>query len=204
MPLNFPASPTTGQTYTYTGTTWTWNGSSWNVVSSGNFSSITVSGDILPTSNAVSNIGSVTSQFADIYGTAYRARYADLAERYEADAPYDYGTVLVFGGDKEVTISTTSNQNAIAGVVSQNPALMMNSSAGDDDTHPYVALQGRTPVKVVGIIQKGDILVSSETPGHARSWQSTTQDPRMTAYIGIAIEDKFDEEPGYIEVKVGK
>lgn len=204
MPLNFPASPTNGQTYTYTGTTWVWNGSSWNVQTNGNFTSITVSGDILPTANAVSNIGSLTNQFGEMYGTAYRARYADLAERYAADSVYDYGTVLVFGGNKEVTISTSANQTGVAGVVSQNPAYQMNSSAGEDDTHPYVALQGRTPVKVIGKIQKGDILVTSNTPGHARSWQSTTQDPRMTAYVGIAIEDKFDEEPGYVEAKVGK
>lgn len=204
MPLNFPASPTNGQTYTYTGTTWVWNGSSWNVQTNGNFMNVTVSGNILPAANAVSNIGSVTNQFGEMYGTAYRARYADLAERYEADAPYDYGTVLVFGGEKEVTISTLAIQNKIAGVVSQNPAYQMNSSAGDDSTHPYVALQGRVPVKVIGPVSKGDMLVSSHIPGYAFKWHSDYEDPRMTAYIGIAIEDKFDEEPGYVEVKVGK
>lgn len=204
MPLNFPASPTNGQTYTYTGTTWVWNGTSWNIQTNGNFSTITVSGGILPTANATSNIGSLTNQFGDIYGTAYRARYADLAERYAADDVYDYGTVLVFGGDYEVTISTIAIQNGIAGVVSQNPALCMNENAGIDSTHPYIALQGRVPCKVVGPVAKGDILVSSHIPGHAMKWHSYYEDPRITSFIGIAIEDKLDDDAGYVEVKVGK
>lgn len=204
MPLNFPASPTNGQTYTYTGTTWVWNGSSWNVQTNGNFTNVTVSGDILPTANATSDIGSLTNQFGEVYGTAYRARYADLAERYAADAAYDYGTVLIFGGTQEVTISTSAIQTGIAGVVSQNPAYQMNSSAGDDSTHPYIALQGRVPVKVIGQVRKGDMLVSSHIPGYAFKWHSDYEDPRMTAFIGIAIEDKFDDAPGYVEAKVGK
>jgi hypothetical protein len=204
MPLNFPTSPTNGQTYTYTGTTWTWNGSSWSVLSSGNFVNITVSGDILPASNVTSDIGSLTNQFGDIYGTAYRARYADLAERYAADAVYDYGTVLVFGGKYEVTASTSKNEMGIAGVVSQHPALCMNETAGDDSTHPYIALQGRVPCKVVGSVKKGDVLVASDVAGHAVAWTDTETDPRMTAYIGIAIEDKLGDELGYVEVKVGK
>lgn len=206
MALNFPASPTVGQTYVYatTGTTWTWNGSSWSILSSGNFSSITVTGNILPSANATYNIGSVTSQFADIYGTAYRARYADLAERYESDAQYEIGTVMVFGGENEVTQSTEYAQTSIAGVVSDNPALCMNAFSGPDETHPYIALQGRIPVKVTGIVKKGDILVSSYIDGYAVAWDDKDNDPRMTAYIGIAIGDKNDDGAGFVEVKVGK
>ncbi len=204
MPLNFPASPTNGQTYTYTGTTWVWNGSSWNVQTNGNFSTITVSGDILPTANATSDIGSLTNQFGDVYGTAYRARYADLAEKYESDTEYTYGTVMVFGGDKEVTASTKFAQTGIAGVVSENPAVCMNSSAGDDITHPYIALQGRVPCKVVGTVKKGDVMIASDVAGHAASWSNTSEDPRMTAYVGIAIGEKLTDGPGYVEVKVGK
>lgn len=204
MPLNFPASPTNGQTYTYTGTTWVWNGTSWSVQPSANFTDIIVSGDILPTANATSDIGSLTNQFGDIYGTAYRARYADLAERYAADKVYDYGTVMVFGGEKEITASTQLHQTRIAGVISENPALCMNETAGDNLTHPYIALQGRVPCKVIGSVKKGDTLVASDVAGHAIAWTDTENDPRMTAYIGIAIEDKSSLEAGFVEVKVGK
>jgi hypothetical protein len=206
MALNFPASPTVGQTYVYatTGTTWVWNGSSWNIQTNGNFANVTVSGDILPTSNATSDIGSLTNQFGDIYGTAYRARYADLAERYAADSEYTYGTVMVFGGSKEVTASSKLAQTGIAGVISENPALCMNDTAGNDSTHPYIALQGRVPCKVIGKVKKGDILVASDVVGHAVTWNDQDADPRMTAYIGIAIEDKIGDEAGYVEVKVGK
>jgi hypothetical protein len=80
----------------------------------------------------------------------------------------------------------------------------MNSEAGNSLTHPYIALQGRVPVKVIGSVTKGDILVASEVTGVATVWTSATTDPRMTAYIGIAIEDKASESEGFVEVKVGK
>jgi len=99
--------------------------------------------------------------------TATQAQYADLAERYEADAVYDEGTVLVIGGEKEVTISTTYADTRVAGIVSKNPAYMMNSEAGTDKTHPYIALKGRVPCKVMGNISRGDLLVTSTFAGYA-------------------------------------
>lgn len=103
-------------------------------------------------------------------GVATSALYADLAERYEADAIYDFGTVVVIGGDKEVTTTDQRANTAVAGIVSKNPAYMMNSEAGTDETHPYIALKGRVPCKVVGNVNKGDLLVSSVYPGYASSW----------------------------------
>lgn len=133
--------------------------------------------------------------------TATAARYADLAERYEADAVYDVGTVLVVGGDKEVTTTNVPGHQSIAGIVSQNPAYMMNSEAGNDETHPYIALKGRVPCKVVGKVQKGDRLITSTVPGHAMSSGRRVLNV-LTAIVGIALESREQEEAGIIEVKV--
>ena len=133
-------------------------------------------------------------------GTATRALYADLAERYHADAVYEYGTVVRIGGDKEITATTKEYCEEVFGVISDKPAFAMNSGAGNSDTHPYVALSGRVPVRVVGKVNKGDRLVSSNVAGHAMAggpglnWQYV---------IGRALEDKINEEPGIIEAVVG-
>lgn len=137
-------------------------------------------------------------------GTASAAKYSDLAERYETDGANEAGTIMVFGGEKEITSSTKFAQTKVAGVISTEPAVMMNSDAGSDETHPYIALQGRVPCKVVGKVRKGDIIVTSNYPGVGQSWANEDADPRMTAYVGIAIEDKNTEGEGLIEVKVGK
>jgi len=97
---------------------------------------------------------------------ASSALYADLAERYEADAVYDVGTVLIIGGEKEVTVTATFADTRVAGIVSKNPAYMMNSEAGNDETHPYIALKGRVPCKVQGHIKQGDLIVTSSIPGY--------------------------------------
>ena len=128
--------------------------------------------------------------------TATAARYADLAERYEADKKYDAGTVVVFGGDKEVTESANEYDHKVAGVISSAPALKMNSEAGDDDTHPYVALMGRIPCKVTGEIKKGDLLCTSPVAGHAMAGEA-----KCGHMIGKALED-FNGEAGVIEVLV--
>ena len=131
--------------------------------------------------------------------TASRARYADLAERYEADSIYDEGTVMVIGGLKEVTISTEHASTAVAGVVSKNPAYLMNSEAGTDETHPAIALKGRIPCKIYGPVRKGELLVSSsQRPGYATARQ-LGDDPN--AVIGKALED-FKGLSGVIEIKV--
>ena len=116
-------------------------------------------------------------------GTATSARYADLAERYEADAILEPGTVVCFGGEKEITACGHENDHAVAGVVSTDPAYMMNSAAGNNDTHPYIALTGRVPVKVVGPVAKGDLLVASEVKGHAMA----NNNAKAGTIIGKAI-----------------
>ena len=154
----------------------------------------TMSGNINMGGYSITNAGTFN-------GTATSAKYADLAERYAADAPYSEGTVVVFGGEAEVTASTSYAQRSIAGVVSTKPAVMMNAEAGNSQTHPFIALQGRVPVKVTGEVKKGDILVASDIAGTATAWDNDNADPRMTAYVGIAIADAVD---GFVEVKVGK
>ena len=154
----------------------------------------TMSGDLNMGGNDVTNAGT-------FHGVSTTAKYADLAERYAADAPYAEGTVVVFGGEAEVTASTSFAQRSVAGVVSTKPAVMMNSEAGNSQTHPFIALEGRVPVKVTGEVKKGDILVASDIAGTATAWDNDNADPRMTAYVGIAIADSVD---GMVEVKVGK
>jgi len=132
-------------------------------------------------------------------GLATSAFYADLAERYEADVTYETGTVLVIGGDKEVTVTDIYADTRVAGIVSKNPAYMMNSEAGTDKTHPYIALKGRVPCKVVGPVTKGDLLVTSSTPGCAQAW-SIPHAP-VGAVIGKALNTNI-EGFGIIEVLV--
>ena len=141
-------------------------------------------------------LNTVKASFFD--GIATSAYYADLAERYEADAVYEPGTVVVLGGEKEVTIGGTYANAAVAGIVSKNPAYMMNSGAGTDETHPYIALKGRVPCKVVGYIKKGDLLVTSTYPGYAAK---SSYSADANAVIAKAIGSQLDGF-GVIEVMV--
>jgi len=141
-------------------------------------------------------VGSETFVANLFQGTATTARYADLAERYEADAQYDAGTVVMFGGEKEITMANMEATTKVAGVISTAPAYMMNSEAGNDATHPYVALAGRVPCKVEGPIAKGDLLVASDVPGYAKSSAFVGG-----AVIGKALENHNDGY-GVIEILV--
>ena len=127
--------------------------------------------------------------------TASQAQYADLAERYEAEAPVEPGTVVHFGGTKEIKECDEDGCSKVAGIISTTPAYMMNADAGDDSTHPYVALKGRVPCKVQGSIKKGDMMVSAGN-GRARA----EADPKMGSVIGKAIADSEGE--AVIEVVV--
>jgi hypothetical protein len=130
--------------------------------------------------------------------TATSARYADLAERYAADAVYEPGTVLVIGGVAEVTTTREHADTSVAGIVSTNPAYMMNNDAGNDETHPYIALKGRVPCKVVGKINKGELLVTSYYPGYAEAW---APGDNPNAVIGKALGSQ-SEGYGLVEVMV--
>ena len=124
---------------------------------------------LFPSQDNTYDIGSNAFQWRTIYGHTVEATYADLAERYEADAEYEPGTVVVFDGDKEITTTDVEADYKVAGVISTDPGLKMNSNAGEDNTHPYVALKGRVPCKIIGPVKKGDLIVTSKTPGYGKS-----------------------------------
>lgn len=130
-------------------------------------------------------------------GASFQATYADLAERYSSDAEYEPGTVLIFGGEREVTISKISDDRRVAGVVSTNPAYNMNVECPNGVS---VALQGRVPCKVMGYIRKGDLMTTSHIPGVARA----NNDAKVGTIIGKALEDYQSTEVGVIEVAVGR
>lgn len=141
-----------------------------------------------------------------IYGTwtlnnssKFEATYADLAEYYEADREYEVGTVLVFGGDKEVTTSNINGDHRVAGVVSNTAAYTMNQACPGIKT--CLALQGRVPVKVVGKINKGDLIVTSGIPGVA---MAATGDVKVGTLIGKAIGSYDSDRIGTVEVSVGR
>ena len=140
--------------------------------------------------------GTITGAWG-ITGTL-AATYADLAEYYEGDQEYEAGTVLVFGGDKEVTTTTMINDTRSAGVVTTDPAYIMN--ADQTGIKVCIALAGRVPVKVIGRVNKGDMLTTSATPGYA----VRANDPKLGAVIGKALEDKDYGEAGVIQVAVGR
>jgi hypothetical protein len=127
-----------------------------------------------------------------------QATYADLAEYYEGDQSYAPGTVLVFGGDKEVTTTTQMNDTRSAGVVTTNPAYVMNSE--QKGIKVCIALAGRVPCWVIGRVKKGDLLTTSATPGCAMK----ANNPTLGAIIGKALEDKDTGEASVIQVAVGR
>ena len=133
-------------------------------------------------------------------GLATSAQYADVAEKYLADADYPPGTVLIFGGEQEVTAQLQSHSTAIAGVVSENPSHLMN--AGLEGEHvAAVALLGRVPCQVQGTIRKGDLLVASNTAGVAQRLDPTQYLPGCV--IGKALDNYDSAEVGTIEIAVG-
>jgi hypothetical protein len=145
------------------------------------------------------NIGSSGTPFNTVFATATTALYADVAERFAADQEYAPGTVVELGGDKEVTRSLDDLSEKVFGVISTRAAYLMNSGVGTDATHPPIAMTGRVPVRVTGVISKGDRLVSAGQ-GQARA----AQPGEATAFnvIGRALENKTTTEDGVIEAIV--
>ena len=134
-------------------------------------------------------------------GTATAAQFADLAENYLADADYEVGTVLVLGGEAEVTQSTAQMDPKVVGVVSENPAHLMNSALQGEHIAP-VALRGRIPVKVSGPVRKGDILITSHIPGVATALTEDSAIPNSIYVIGKSIETNENSEVKLVEVVV--
>jgi hypothetical protein len=163
-------------------------------VSTGN---VTLGNIVNAGANLTGNIGSATGYFNTVFAKATSAQYADLAEWYEADADYPPGTVLVFGGSKEVTVAIGINDVRVAGVVSTNPAHIMNSGLKAPHT-AAVALTGRVPTLVVGAVAKGDMMV---TAGGGRAKACAT--PTIGTVIGKAVQDHPGGQ-GTIEIVVGR
>ena len=163
-----------------------------------------ITGPVNSGANNGVSIGSNTNRYNTVWattfnGTATEALYADLAENYLGDANYEPGTVLVFGGNAEVTVCAAKGDRKVAGVVSTNPAHLMNSALEGDNV-VAVALQGRVPCKVIGKVAKGDILVTSAVPGYA----IVDNDPRVGTVIGKAVGTKDDADRGVVEIVVGR
>jgi len=150
-------------------------------------------------SNGVGNIGSSSSYFNQVFATATTALYADVAERFAADEILEAGTVVELGGTAEITRSREELSENVFGVISTRAAYLMNGGAGENDTHPPVAMTGRVPVRVTGIVRKGDRLVSAGA-GIARA----AQPGEATAFnvIGRSLVDKTTPESGTIEAIV--
>jgi hypothetical protein len=179
-----------------------------NITSVGTLTSLTVSGAITVNSGngataivnggtaGVGNIGASGQGFNTIFAKATSAQYADLAENYAGDAEYAPGTVVSFGGSQEVTLSIVDADTAVAGVVSGNPAYLMNSH--QEGTHIIaLALQGRVLCNVTGVVNKGDMLVSAGN-GQARAEKT----PTVGTVIGKALQNHAGGN-STIEVVVG-
>jgi hypothetical protein len=158
---------------------------------------LNVTGPITTTTDGVTDIGSPVNRFRRVYSTATTAYYADLAENYVADAPYAPGTVLDFGGQYEVTINNSYYSTRVAGVVSTNPAYLMNGHC-DGEYVVAIALQGRVPTMVKGPVRKGDLMV-----GAGNGFAIACISPVPGSIIGKALAD-FDGDEGVIEVVVGR
>lgn len=154
---------------------------------------------ILTAGSAV-DIGTITGQWSLSPGSTLESLSADLAEYYTSDESYSPGTVVIFGGSKEVTISTRSNDSSMAGVVSSEPAYILNSSIKPDGV--CIALVGRVPCKVIGRVKKGDLLTTSNVPGHAMKCLNPSMS--IGSIIGKAITDKETDDAGVIEISVIK
>ena len=171
---------------------------------SGTSANITVAGSFLPTATTTYNIGSTGAKFANVYATyfvgqAITASYADLAERFEADDVLPAGTVVELGGLKEIRAVVEDLSEAVFGVISTAAGFLMNGSAGSNETHPPVAVNGRVPVRVIGSVNKGDRLVSA---GNGLARAATREELTAFNVVGRALENKSTVGEGTIEAIV--
>jgi hypothetical protein len=155
-------------------------------------------GNINPFASNTYTLGTTTLRWSRVWGVSVNAQYADLAEIYSSDQQYPAGTVVVFGGEAEVTQSNSPNDPRIAGVVSTEPAYLMNGSA----TGIPVALQGRVPCRVLGPVSKGDRVVSSHIAGVAQRLDPEHYEPGCI--IGKALQAIDSTDISIIEVVVGR
>lgn len=156
-----------------------------------------------PTLQAGINMNTTTQY--KFRGIATTAEYADVAERYHADKPYDAGTVVKIGGEHEITETDVALDSEVFGIISTHPGVELNAGAGPDETHPFVAIAGRVPCKVIGPVRKGQRLVTSEENGVARAPQDHEGEADdWYRVVGRALENKDTESVGMVEVVVGR
>jgi hypothetical protein len=156
----------------------------------------------LTTSTAADKSGGITvsvgTLVANLTGTATAAQYSDVAERFASDSAYTPGTVVALGGAEEITQVNEEGSDEVFGVISstKQAAFMMNGGAGNDDTHPYIAMTGRVNVKVIGSVSKGDRLISASVPGYAKAAIKS----ECTAFnvIGRALTGKTEAGNGSV------
>jgi hypothetical protein len=155
-------------------------------------------GSILPNGNGTQNLGGTSNYFGILYGKASTAAYADLAEKYRSDEDYEPGTVLQIGGEHEVTLCDSPRSDRVFGCVSTDPAYLMNDKEGDGIWIPVV-LTGRAPIRVLGIVSKGDRLVSA---GNGAAMAAGIAGSSYQIEIGRALEDKTTDGIGLIEAYI--
>lgn len=163
---------------------------------------------IRPKANLTYDLGSSSLRWANVYaltlnGTAVAAQYADLAERYESDSEYPYGTIVKLGGTKEITATREENDAQVLGVISQNPAYIMNDGAGPGNEWLPVAMTGRVPVKIDGPVTKGQRIVTSNTPGVGKAVNDDEIVSLLTV-VGRALTSNSDSNIKLVECVVGK
>ncbi len=166
--------------------------------------STALTGSLIPNADETIDLGSSIRKYSEIFcvnlfGTATEAEYADLAERFEADAVYEPGTVVELGGIKEITAVEEELSDKVFGVISTKPGFLLNGRAGKNDTHPAVALNGRVPVKVIGKINRGDRLVSA---GNGLARAAKIDEANSFNVIGRSLENKINDEAGVINAIV--
>lgn len=198
-----PSNPLSGQVWfdSNNDSLKVFDGTSWlEVLTASSAGEYTLNGNLTVTGDVTANVF-----HGDLDGTASSSEYADLAERYHSDASYPKGTVVKIGGENEITQTTSEQSNDVFGVISKNPGFMLNSKAGGDTTHPYVALSGRVPVRVIGPVEKGSRIISSYTPGVAVAIQSSGILNQISPYciIGRALETDYSQEERLILCAVG-
>jgi hypothetical protein len=154
------------------------------------------------TTATASSTGDITISLgtlaANLSGTATAAQYSDVAERFASDSAYTPGTVVALGGAQEITQVNEEASDEVFGVVSSldQAAFKMNGAAGNDDTHPYIAMTGRVDVKVIGSVNKGDRLISASVPGYARA--ATKAECTAFNVIGRALTSKSEAGQGTV------
>ena len=150
------------------------------------------------TFNSSAGTLTTTTFVGNLTGTATAAQYSDVAERFASDSAYTPGTVVALGGAEEITQVNEEASDEVFGVVSSldQAAFKMNGGAGNDDTHPYIAMTGRVDVKVIGSVNKGDRLISASVPGYAKA--ATKAECTAFNVIGRALTGKTEAGQGSV------